>query len=161
MRNALAAFLLVLVGITGTAFAQGGGFYDVPSNRLALRGYDPVGYQSQQRPVLGSEENSADVDGITYWFASKVNRDKFVSHPGDYAPQFGGFCATGVHNGAKIEADPQHFAVVDGKLYLFQNAAARERFMRDQQQSAKVARDKWAEVSGLPTRYPNSYRQVR
>jgi len=60
-----------------------------------------------------------------YLFANARNRATFAAAPDKYAPQFAGLCATGLAFGQKVEADPQAWKIVDGKLYLFSSIPAK------------------------------------
>ena len=61
--------------------------------------------------------------GVTYQFATDMNRSAFKDHPEKYEPQYGGWCAFAMGDyGKKVEVDPETFKIVDGKLYLFYNA---------------------------------------
>ena len=57
---------------------------------LAIRGYDPVAYFTQQKPVKGSQQFNYSWMGAAWLFASAENRDKFATNPAQYAPQYGG-----------------------------------------------------------------------
>jgi hypothetical protein len=46
--------------------------------RVVIRGYDPVGYFTDGRPIKGVPEFTADFDDMSYWFASATHRDMFV-----------------------------------------------------------------------------------
>ena len=54
---------------------------------LALRGYDPVSYFTDDAPNLGSSEYSVSHEGAIYWFTSAQHRDAFLGAPDDYLPQ--------------------------------------------------------------------------
>ena len=84
----------------------------------AIKGYDPVAYFTEGKPVEGSSDFTAEFDGATWYFASAQNRDAFVADPDKYAPQYGGYCAYAVANGSTAKIDPEAWSVVDGKLYL-------------------------------------------
>jgi YHS domain-containing protein len=89
---------------------------------LAIQGYDPVAYFSQ-KAVEGKKEFSYKYEGATYRFSTAANRDAFIKNPGNYEPQYGGWCAYAMGAaGKKVEVDPETFKIVDGKLYLFYNA---------------------------------------
>lgn len=90
----------------------------VDKNNLAIQGYDPVAYFTVSAPTVGEAKYQAAYKGATYHFASAENRDKFTADPAKYAPQYGGFCAYGVANGAKFDSDPTAWKIVDNKLYL-------------------------------------------
>lgn len=85
---------------------------------VAIRGYDPVAYFVEGRPVKGDPAISADYEGATWLFASAANRDRFVAMPETYAPAYGGYCAYGMAQGGKVPIDPEAWKIVDGTLYL-------------------------------------------
>lgn len=87
---------------------------------VALQGYDPVSYFSNQ-PVKGSAEISTTYEGATYHFSSTANKASFDAAPTKYAPQYGGFCAVAVSEGKTFPIDPSSYIVDDEKLYLFYN----------------------------------------
>jgi hypothetical protein len=98
---------------------------------VAIKGYDPVAYFTEGKPVKGDPTISHDWDEARYLFANARNRAMFAAAPEKYAPQFAGLCATGLSLGQKVEADPQAWKIVDGKLYLFSSIPAREMADRD------------------------------
>ena len=86
---------------------------------LAIRGYDPVAYFTQSRPVEGDAAHAANWQGVEWRFASAEHRERFLANPEAYAPQYGGYCAWAV--AAKGEAypiDPTAWRIVDDRLYL-------------------------------------------
>jgi YHS domain-containing protein len=119
MKTLLAAALLVLAC---TAQAQ---------DNLALKGYDPVAYFTEKKPVPGKPEFIARHEGATYRFANAANRDAFAAAPEKYAPQYGGYCAFGMASGYKAPIEPDAWTVVDGKLYLNYNQSVRSRWSSD------------------------------
>jgi YHS domain-containing protein len=110
--------------LSGSLFAQ-------QSPSVSLKGHDPVAYFTEGRPVKGSANINYDFDDARYLFSSQKNRDVFASSPDRYAPQYSGLCATGMALGAKAQADPTVWKIVDGKLYVFSSAQAREKFEQD------------------------------
>lgn len=98
---------------------------------LALKGYDPVAYFTEQRAVRGDARFTAAHDGATYRFASAANRDLFQREATRYAPQYGGYCAYGVAGGYKVRIDPEAFTVRDGKLYLNYDRRVQARWLKD------------------------------
>jgi YHS domain-containing protein len=87
---------------------------------LAIQGYDPVAYFTQNKALEGQKQWTATFEGITYRFASAANKDLFLKDPKKYEPQYGGWCAYAMGaTGEKVEIDPETFKVVNGKLYLF------------------------------------------
>lgn len=89
-------------------------------NGLAIQGYDPVAYFTQNKAIKGNKQMSGTVDGVTYYFSSAVNKNLFFRNPKAYEPQYGGWCAyaMGAAN-EKVAIDPETFKVIDGKLFLF------------------------------------------
>jgi YHS domain-containing protein len=85
---------------------------------LAIKGYDPVAYFTEGRPVKGDPRFTYTFEGATYHFASAASRDRFAKDPGHYVPQFGGFCAWAVSQNYTADTDPEAWKVVNDKLYL-------------------------------------------
>lgn len=89
-------------------------------NGLAIQGFDPVPYFTQNKAIKGSKQFVAQYEGVIYYFANATNKDLFLKEPKKYEPQYGGWCAyaMGATN-EKVEIDPETFKVLNGKLYLF------------------------------------------
>jgi YHS domain-containing protein len=100
-------------------------------NDLAIQGYDPVAYFTNEKPTKGSSDFTATYKNAIYHFSSEENRDLFRASPAKYAPQFGGFCAFGVTKGRKFDTDPTAWRVVDGKLYLNLNKDVQKVWLED------------------------------
>lgn len=109
----------------------------------ALKGYDPVAYFTEGRARKGSPSIVHDFDGLRYHFATARHRDLFVADPVRYLPQFGGNCAANMAKGIKYEADPEHWVVADGKLYVFGGAGGPEAFRRESLAITKTAAQHW------------------
>lgn len=124
-RAALAAALLLVLALPALA----GTVNEVKG--LAIKGYDPVAYFTDGKPVLGSPKYRARHEGATFRFASAAHRDSFTAHPRRYAPLYGGFCAYGTSQGYKADIDPAAFTIVDGRLYLNYNAEVKAEWSKD------------------------------
>jgi len=85
---------------------------------IAIKGYDPVAYFTDSKPVKGSAAFSHQWMSSTWWFASAEHRDEFARSPEKYAPQYGGYCAYGVSQGHTAPIDPEAWTIIEGKLYL-------------------------------------------
>lgn len=137
MQNDRRYFLKAAIGFGVAAIA--GGSMLVPSHAakvnapggVAISGYDPVAYFTENRAVEGSDAYTADHGGATYRFSTAANRDAFVADPDRYAPQYGGYCAYAVANGYTAKIDPEAYSVVDGKLYLNFSKSVRQRWSKD------------------------------
>ena len=116
--------------------ADGGG-------RAAIRGYDPVAYHLEKKPVLGKPEFKAVWNGAEWRFASAANRDAFKLDPARYAPAFGGYCAYGASNGYKVSTDPDAFAIEGGKLYLNYSIPVQNTWNKDRPGYIEKATANW------------------
>lgn len=88
--------VLVVILISGISFAQNDAKrisqYNL-ENKLAILGYDPVGYFNQGKAIKGKKDVSASYQGVTYRFATAENKEMFLKNPSKYEPQYGGWCA--------------------------------------------------------------------
>ena len=113
---------------------------------VAIKGYDPVAYFTDNKAVEGSATYSHRWLGAEWHFASARNRDLFIADPGKYAPQYGGYCADGVSFGTvTTNIDPNAWRIIDGKLYLSYDPGAADGF---EKKPTKVVDSKkhWSEV---------------
>ncbi|MEC9434298.1 MAG: YHS domain-containing (seleno)protein [Pseudomonadota bacterium] len=97
----------------------------------AIRGYDPVAYFTEGRPVEGSSAFETEWNGATWRFASAENRARFLAEPETYAPQYGGYCAWAVSQGYTASIEPEQWSIVEGKLYLNYNADVQAKWKAD------------------------------
>ena len=81
------AAVLAIAAVAANAWA--GEFYE--KDGAAVKGYDPVAYFTEKKPVKGSAEHRAEYKGSVFHFSSKANRDAFAANPAKYAPQYNGF----------------------------------------------------------------------
>lgn len=58
---------------------------------VAIEGYDPVAYFTENRAVKGTSEFAYDWNEARWYFSRAENRDLFAANPQKYAPQHGGF----------------------------------------------------------------------
>lgn len=116
----------------------------------AIKGTDPVAYFKEGKPVPGQEEYSTQYQDVTWLFSSAENLEEFKNNPAKYAPQYGGWCATGVSFGLKIPIQPEQWKIVDGKLYLNAHAGAQRHFLKDPQASIARANDNWPTIKNTP-----------
>jgi hypothetical protein len=119
--------ILALAAMATTACA--GSYFE--KHGVALQGYDPVAYFTENKPVKGSPAYQAAHKESTFHFMSEANRDLFKADPARYAPQYDGFCAYGTAGGYKAAIDPAAYSIVDGKLYLNYNADIQKKWRTD------------------------------
>ncbi|MEO1795889.1 MAG: YHS domain-containing (seleno)protein [Pseudomonadota bacterium] len=113
---------------------------------VAINGYDPVAYFTEEKPVEGSADFTADYMGATFRFASAENRDTFAADPEAYAPQYGGYCAYAVSRGYTATTSPRAWTVHEGKLYLNFNRAVRTLWLRDVPGNVMAGDANWPKV---------------
>ena len=136
----------VVAGILLTLVSLGFGLASAGEPRLAIKGYDPVAYFTDSRPVMGKPDFAFDWQGVRYQFASAAHRDLFAANPGRYAPQYAGYCALGIANSIKAEVDPTQWSIADGKLYLNYDRSATEMMRKDFAGTVKQADENWARM---------------
>jgi YHS domain-containing protein len=115
---------------------------------LMIRGYDPVAYFTEGRPVPGNPDISLEYRGAKYLFSSAQNRATFKADPEKYAPQYGGYCAFGVYEGKKFDIDPASWRIVDGKLYFNLNPVILEMWSKDIPKYLQEAEKNWPKIRG-------------
>ena len=99
---------------------------------LAIRGYDPVAYFTNNAPMKGSDEYELKWKKATWRFVSADNRKLFEENPERYAPQYGGYCAWAVAQGYTASVDPVNaWKIVDGKLYLNYDVEVQMKWVKD------------------------------
>jgi len=118
--------------------------------RLALKGYDPVAYFTDAKPTAGKPEYEAVYDGARYRFASARDLELFKSDPDRYAPQYAGACTAGIAMGVKLEADPEHWVIVDGKLFIFSSAGTADSMRADPNGMIAKAQENWKTLASAP-----------
>src|SRR5215831_9343842 len=110
---------------------------------FAVRGYDPVSYFTSGKPEVGSPLFVYEWRGVRWRFVSSDHRDVFKTDPERYAPQFGGYCAMAMSLGRIADGDPEQWAVVDGKLFLNNNARAQALWNEDRAGNISQADKNW------------------
>src|ERR1043165_7335874 len=113
------------------------------TDRIALKGYDPVAYFTLSTPTPGVAEYDYVYDGVRYFFANARHRDIFKANPEKYAPQFGGNCANNMANGVRRESDPTVWAIIGDKLYVFAGVAGADRFRKEAEVATVKAATNW------------------
>lgn len=109
----------------------------------AIRGYDPVAYFKEAKPVKGNENLGYQWNEATWLFSSKANLDSFKLNPQKYAPQFGGYCAYGVSENHKAPTDPEAWTIVNDKLYLNYNPKVQTYWNKDRDKRIADANKNW------------------
>ncbi len=137
----LALALVQFSGLTIAGDVNKGYFGNV-----AIKGYDPVAYFTEQRAVKGTEDISHTWLGAEWKFSSEKHKKLFSKNPIQYAPQYGGHCSDGIAYGSMTtNIDPQAWRIIDGKLYLNYDESAAVEIEEVDGQIAKAEKN-WPEI---------------
>ncbi|MCP4982297.1 MAG: hypothetical protein GY935_17605 [Gammaproteobacteria bacterium] len=139
-------FFLVLVLFYYSALAGASEVNTGYFGNVAIKGYDPVAYFTEQQAMKGSEDISYNWLGAEWIFSTEKHRKLFSESPIKYAPQYGGFCADGVAYGDfTTNIDPQAWRIIEGKLYLnYDHGAAAE--LEEVEGQLKKIEQNWPKV---------------
>ena len=141
MKSVVAGVALSVIALASSA----GEFNE--SNGVAIKGYDPVAFFKDSKPVRGKDDLRFEYKGSTFVFANAENRAAFAADPAKYAPQYGGYCAFGTARGYKADIDPATFTVIDGRLYLNYNTQVQREWTADSGKFIRQADERWPTVS--------------
>ena len=124
-------------------------------------------HMAEAPPLRGSAEHVFTTkDGFALHFATEANKDAYAADPSKYALGAGGYCGLGASGrdprcangdhcrGPACGTSPLTFQVsgVDGKLYFFLGAGARQIFNEDEEASVAGAAAKVVEVEAATGR---------
>src|SRR3954471_20390067 len=108
-------FVLALLVAAATVFAAGCAsnrvISDGPHHNLMLKGYDPVAYFTDGKPVPGRVDIAVQHDGVDYRFATEEHKQKFLADPVHYVPKYGGFCAQGAAYALMFGGEAEKFQI--------------------------------------------------
>ena len=140
--------LVMLLFIVATAVA--GVETATDENDVILAGHDAVAYFTENKPVLGRPEYTAQHEGAVYRFVSAENRDSFRENPSKYAPAYGGYCALGTSFGKKFFVDGKAFEIVEGRLYVNKNRQVYETWRQAIPENIVKAEGQWPSIRYVP-----------
>ncbi|WP_437373073.1 YHS domain-containing (seleno)protein [Maribacter litoralis] len=109
----------------------------------ALKGYDPVAFFTEHKPVLGNEAFTYTYNDALWLFASESNLNKFKNNPDKYLPQYGGYCAFGMSKGYKAPVEIETWSIVEGELYFNYNKDVQKKWSKDQENLIDIADENW------------------
>ena len=123
--------------------------YNTNKNGVLIDGYDAVAYQSN-KVSKGNSQYSYEYDGVTLYFSSSENLNKFKSSPEKYMPAYGGWCAYAVgETKEKVDVNPNTYKIIDGKVYLFYNknfTNTLKLWNKDEARLKKLADQNWPQI---------------
>jgi len=124
--------------------------YNVADGKPAIQGYDPVAYIDHGRAIQGRKEFISTYRGVTYLFETVGSRERFAGNPAKYVPAYGGWCATAMAEGDKVDIDPTSFKVTDGRLFLFYKGwlgDAKKKWEGDEKSLTGLADQNWSKLA--------------
>jgi YHS domain-containing protein len=110
---------------------------------LAIQGYDPVAYFTDNKAVKGNSKFSSEFDGAKYFFANADHKELFDTNPNKYAPAYGGYCGYAASINRLSPISPEWFQIEDGKLILQHNKKAFNLFNRELKENIAKADASW------------------
>lgn len=124
--------------------------YNLRGSEPAIKGYDPVAYFESNSATMGHPTITSRYHGITYQFSSIENRQKFADFPTKYLPTYGGWCATAMADGEKVDIDPANFKITNGRLFLFYKGwlgNARNDWDKNEAVLTRKADEQWSKIA--------------
>jgi hypothetical protein len=113
---------------------------------LAISGFDPVAYFTDGAPAMGLADFECAFAGAVWRFRNSGNRAAFLADPNVYLPRFGGYDTIAVGRGVAAPGNPKFWLIVEDRLYLFFDAAARATFAAEPAGFIAEAEQQWPQV---------------
>ena len=110
---------------------------------LAIQGYDPVAYFTDNKAVKGNGKFNSEYEGAKYLFASVEHKTLFDSNAAKYAPAYGGYCGYAASINRLSPISPEWFQIEDGKLILQHNKKAFDLFNKELKENVIKADANW------------------
>jgi len=140
-------------------YNKGGSYYLVDQDNVGAGGYDVTEYFTSHKAVKGDPRYSYKYDEVIYLFANEQNKSLFTNQPGQYLPQYGGYCAFGLgievgegvgdNKPGKYPSTPTSFKIIDNKLYLFHDSQyfrAKEKWEQDEPRYLLQSQKAWETI---------------
>jgi YHS domain-containing protein len=121
---------------------------NVTAEGLAIKGYDPVAYFTDRRPIRGMPELKYLWKSAEWRFASPDHLEMFKKDPEKYAPRYGGFCAYAVSQGKTADIDPGSWTIYEGRLYLNLDKDVQRLWEKNMQEYIRKADENWPRMLG-------------
>src|SRR5271156_604292 len=127
------SLLFLMLALALPAFAQTNKtIVNLDKRGMAVQGYDPVAFFTDQKPVKGTADLQSTYHGAIYLFATAEHKALFDASPEKYEPAFGGYCAYGVSKDHLAPVEIDAFQIVDGRLLLQHSLGVRDAFNKNQ-----------------------------
>jgi YHS domain-containing protein len=142
-RKYLAFCILTVLSVLSCTRSSPVAPVNVTAEGIAIKGYDPVVYFTDQKPAKGSASFEYLWSGAKWRFATAEHLDLFKSGPEKYAPKYGGYCAYAVSKGKIVDIDPGAWTVFEGRLYLNVSKDVRRLWEKDKEEYIRKADENW------------------
>ncbi len=103
-------------------------WWSIACSGLAIGGFDPVGYFTDHKALLGMAVTNCIMPVRCGVFRNVGNRAAFANDPGIYAPVFGGYDPLAVARGVATAGNPQIWLIHKNRLYFFYDTTSRDAF---------------------------------
>lgn len=87
--NIMAVAAAVLIGAPAVSLAKNP--VNTNFSGVAVKGYDPVAYFTEAKPIKGNTKFEYRWQGVKWRFSSAKHLELFKATPEKYAPQYGGY----------------------------------------------------------------------
>ena len=144
--SAISPLVIAAGGVSSALAKQKDEIFSSFLSSTAIRGYDPVAYFTESKPVKGNKSYRVKWKGATWQFASQANLNRFKANPARYAPQYGGYCAWAVSHGYTASTQPDAWSIENGKLYLNYNRSVREKWLQNPRRHIRQGDANWPAV---------------
>jgi len=137
--------------------------YELPKNKLAIGGYDPVAYfpEGGGKAVKGKKDFEHTHRGVVYRFAKAEHLRLFKENPDKYEPTHGGWCAYAMAKGDYTEPNPKRFLIQNDRLMLFYDGIFGDTYKMWIEEGPKDLEKKadefWQKESGEKPRIPAEF----
>lgn len=148
------AFALAITFVLVSGCASNRVISDGPHRNLMLKGYDPVAYFTDGKPVPGKVEIAVRHDGLDYRFASEEHKKQFLADPAHYVPKYGGFCAQGAAYAVMFGGEAEKFQIINDHLFIYGDQGAIDAWNSSPRKHLEYAEHYWeTEMKGTPYRW--------
>lgn len=134
---------VVTAPTSGASAATGKQLINTDRSGVALQGYDPVAYFTDNKPVMGDAALTSTANGAVYRFASPEHKAMFDANPAKYEPAYGGYCGYAASINKVSPISPQWFQILDGRLVLQHNKGAWDEWVKDVPGNVVKADSNW------------------
>jgi YHS domain-containing protein len=151
-RTARAFAIVAVIGLAAGC-ASNRVISDGPHANLMLKGFDPVAYFTDGKPVPGKMEIAAQHEGLDYRFTSEEHKKLFLADPQHYVPQYGGFCAQGIAYAVMFGGEAEKFQIINDRLFIYGDQGAIDAWNSSPKKHLEYAEHYWnTEMKGMPYR---------